>query len=107
MGALEDRLNPPALGQSDPDVKVVKMRAGQKCPHWAAGADGRRYVSLPNMCVLCYGSNKLVADVNFRFHRRKKTMLRTYYPADLPSTELMPSSARRPYEDTPRARQVA
>ncbi|MGI0066946.1 MAG: hypothetical protein ACREB9_00750 [Thermoplasmata archaeon] len=107
MGALEDRLNPPRLGQADPEVRVEKHRAGERCRHWVRGPNGGvAYERFPNSCLLCYGSGVLNVDVNLRFHR-KKGVQHVYYPHELPDVAYMPSGARKPYEAPARGRQVA
>ncbi len=106
VGALEDRLNPEPRDDSRL-VKVEKHRAGEKCRHWTRGPNGEvAYEPFANLCILCYGTGKLVVDVNLRFHK-KKGVLHTFYPSDLPMVDYMPSSARKPYEDTARPRTVA
>ncbi|OYV49535.1 MAG: hypothetical protein B7Z78_13450 [Rhodospirillales bacterium 20-60-12] len=106
MGALEERLNPSRFGQQVEGVRVEKHRAGEVCHHWQRGPSGRMIHGERQLCVLCYGTGKLVVDVNLRFHKTKG-MQHSYYPAELPDTEYMPSSARRPYEAPSRPRQVA
>jgi hypothetical protein len=90
--AQRERLNPYPYDDSTV-VKVELHRAGEKCKHWTRGPDGKPTYGSPLLCNLCHGSGVLEVDIRLRFHK-KKGMLHTYFPGELPHPEFLPKSVR-------------
>lgn len=75
----------------DPVVKVLHLKAGQRCKHWVRKANGSLgYETHRNFCNLCFGTGVLGQDVDIRFHEGRGPMM--FYPNGAPTPEDFPKS---------------